>query len=310
MVCAHCGHDHRTEDCPNFCKLCQVVGHRQKRADCQFHVCSKCNIIGHSARACKAPQLQQRLVRGEREPEKDRIQSDEPMATEGDRHADDDDEECDQLNRTNDHEADDMSNNDDDADRDVNDHNDKDDDDDNHDAYEADDDDDVEEAHIDCDVPVCKSCGNFGHRTHRDRRCPDHKCAHCGEQGHIRRFCPDVQCPHCDLFGHVNKKDCKYKHCINVEVDWLNILLSVSASHTITELFNASECTVDPNSLRSGGKFRKFADWEHVKQTCDSIGAQQLLELKHVTSDFQKNRIASYKNLKQFRSQFPASHAG
>jgi hypothetical protein len=87
-----------------------------------------------------------------------------------------------------------------------------------------------------------------------------------------------VQCPHCDLFGHVNKKDCKYKHCINVEVDWLNILLSVSASHTITELFKASECTVDPNSLRSGGKFRKFADcqWEHVKQTCDSIGAQQL----------------------------------
>jgi hypothetical protein len=87
-----------------------------------------------------------------------------------------------------------------------------------------------------------------------------------------------VQCPHCDLFGHVNKKDCKYKHCINVEVDWLNILLSVSASHTITKLFKASECTVDPNSLRSGGKFRKFADcqWEHVKQTCDSIGAQQL----------------------------------
>jgi hypothetical protein len=59
-----------------------------------------------------------------------------------------------------------------------------------------------------------------------------------------------VQCPHCNLFGHMNKKDCKYKHCINVEVDWLNILLSASASHTITELFKASECTVDPYSLR------------------------------------------------------------
>jgi hypothetical protein len=58
----------------------------------------------------------------------------------------------------------------------------------------------------------------------------------------------------------------------------------------------ASDCTVDPNTLRSGGKFRKFADWEHVKQTCDSIGAE-LLELKRATSDFQKNRIASYKNL-------------
>ena len=117
------------------------------------------------------------------------------------------------------------------------------------------------------DEAVCKSCGNFGHRSHRDHKCPNHHCAHCHKQGHTKRFCPDVQCPHCNLFGHINKKDCKYKHCINVEVDWLNILLSVSASHTITELFKASECTMDPNSLRSGGKFRKFADWEHVKQT-------------------------------------------
>ncbi len=134
------------------------------------------------------------------------------------------------------------------SDRDVSDHSDD------------DDDDDAEVALNGGDVPVCNSCGNFGRRTHRDHRCPDHQCAHCGEQGHTKRFCPDVQCPHCNLFGHVNKKDCKYKHCINVEVDWLNILLSVSASHTITELFKASECTVDPNSLRSGGKFRKFAD--------------------------------------------------
>ena len=51
----------------------------------------------------------------------------------------------------------------------------------------------------------------------------------------------------------------------------------MSASHTITGLFQASECTVDPSTLRSGGKFRKFADWEHVKQTCDAIGARQLL---------------------------------
>ncbi len=58
MVCAHCGHDHRTSDCPNFCKLCEVVGHRQKSANCQFHVGKKCNTVGHSARACKAPKLQ------------------------------------------------------------------------------------------------------------------------------------------------------------------------------------------------------------------------------------------------------------
>jgi ATP-dependent DNA helicase PIF1 len=45
-----------------------------------------------------------------------------------------------------------MSYDDDDADRDVDDHNDK------------DDDDDAEEALISGDGPVCKSCGNFGHR--------------------------------------------------------------------------------------------------------------------------------------------------
>ena len=88
------------------------------------------------------------------------------------------------------------------------------------------------------------------------------------EQGHIKRFCPDVQCPHCDLFGHVNKKDCKYKHCINVEVDWLNILLSVSASHTITELLKLasarwiqtlSEVVESSESLPTGNMSNKRA---------------------------------------------------
>ncbi len=126
MVCAHCGHYHRTGNSPNFCKLCQVVGHRQKTANCQFHVCSKCNTVGHSARACKAPQLQQQMVRGEREPEHEHSESGAPMATDGDMHADEDDDERDQLNRTSDHEPDDNTSNDDaDADIDVNDHSDK-----------------------------------------------------------------------------------------------------------------------------------------------------------------------------------------
>jgi len=112
-----------------------------------------------------------------------------------------------------------MRNDDDEADRDLHDHSDKDDD---------DHDDDAEQVLIGSDDPVCKSCGNFGHRSHRDHKCPNHHCAHCHKQGHTKRFCPDVQCPHCDLFGHVNKKDCKYKHCINVEVDWLNISIVIN----------------------------------------------------------------------------------
>ena len=103
MVCAHCGSDsHRTgsSNCPNYCTLCNVAGHRQKRSECAFRQCSKCKGVGHSARACKATQLQQQMVRGEREPESDHSQTDAPMATGGDKHADDDDDECDQLNST------------------------------------------------------------------------------------------------------------------------------------------------------------------------------------------------------------------
>ena len=62
------------------------------------------------------PSCKQRRFRGEREPENGRSQSDAPMATDGDRHANDDDDECDQLNRTNDHEPDDNMSHDDDDD--------------------------------------------------------------------------------------------------------------------------------------------------------------------------------------------------
>ena len=48
------------------------------------------------------PDLQQRMARDERELENDHSESDAPMATDGDRYADDGDDECDQLNRTND----------------------------------------------------------------------------------------------------------------------------------------------------------------------------------------------------------------
>ena len=61
---------------------------------------------------------------------------------------------------------DNMRNDDDEADRDLNDHSDKDDD---------DDDDDAEQVLIGSDDPVCKSCGNFGQRSHRDHKCPNHQ---------------------------------------------------------------------------------------------------------------------------------------
>ena len=55
MVCAHCGSEsHRTGEtvCAKYCTLCKEPGHRQKRAECKFRVCSKCGTSGHSASEC------------------------------------------------------------------------------------------------------------------------------------------------------------------------------------------------------------------------------------------------------------------
>ena len=52
MVCTHCGsQSHHTghSACANYCK---EPGHRQKRAECKFRVCSKCGGSGHSATEC------------------------------------------------------------------------------------------------------------------------------------------------------------------------------------------------------------------------------------------------------------------
>jgi hypothetical protein len=52
-------------------------------------------------------------------------------------------------------------------------------------------------------------------------------------------------------------------------------------------LLQAIECTVDPNTLRSGGKFRKFADWEHAKQAAVRLipSSRQLKHVKDSDSD-------------------------
>ena len=55
MVCTHCGsQSHHTghSACANYCTLCKEPGHRQKRAECRFRVCSKCGASGHSATEC------------------------------------------------------------------------------------------------------------------------------------------------------------------------------------------------------------------------------------------------------------------
>ena len=92
------------------------------------------------------------------------------------------------------------------------------------DGDDADDDDDDDEADA---VPVCSSCNGLGHKTRSSHKCPNHICKRCKETGHNQSNCPEAQCTFCGLFGHVRKRDCKYQHCSEVEVDWFNILFAV-----------------------------------------------------------------------------------
>ena len=143
--------------------------------------------------------------------------------------------------------------------------------------------DDAEQVHIVGDDPVCKSCGNFGHRSHRDHRCPDHHCAHCRKQGHSKRFCPDVQCPHCDLFGHVNKVDCKYEHCIDVDVDWLNILLQFKRPWQRPRPTQSPQIEVPKHISHKRGPQPKPAAWAAADRDCHRDDARTVAP--HNSSD-------------------------
>lgn len=289
MVCANCGSgSHRTNHarCTKHCTLCRADGHRQKTAACRFRECSKCKAVGHSARECTG------LVNREAEssfessdlPHSLRyfpitVSSDRRM-NEAERCSDDDDDAdataCamhvdNAIDGQSDDDGEDIMSirgcNDDDRD-----------DDDADDGNESEEADDAEA------ISVCQSCNSVGHKTRSHFKCPKHICTKCHTEGHNKNNCPQAQCPYCGLFGHVTKKDCKYRHCVDVEVDWLNIFLQVSALHNIKSFFDKKDCTVNPTNLRVDGKFREFTDWEQVQRNCAVTDEPAPLTLKKPTA--------------------------
>ena len=55
MVCANCGsaaHVTGYEDCPKYCTVCAVPGHKRKTNACPNRLCTKCQATGHNARRC------------------------------------------------------------------------------------------------------------------------------------------------------------------------------------------------------------------------------------------------------------------
>jgi hypothetical protein len=87
---------------------------------------------------------------------------------------------------------------------------------------------------------MCEECGETGHSANK---CPIRPCNACGLRSHklqtsicVLNTCALYvtakncqECQTCKLFGHV-AKDCVYANCLDVDVDWFNLLFTKSES--------------------------------------------------------------------------------
>ncbi len=68
---------------------------------------------------------------------------------------------------------------------------------------------------------------------HAVHLCPEHVCTFSNgdelPKGHNHNICPRAECQTCKLFAHV-AKDCVYANCLDVDVDWFNLLFTKSES--------------------------------------------------------------------------------
>ena len=91
-----------------------------------------------------------------------------------------------------------------------------------------------------------------------------------------RGFARMWQCQHCDLFGHVNKVDCKYKHCINVDVDWLNILLQFKRPWQRPRPTQSPQIEVPKHISHKRGPQPKPAAWAAADSDCHRDDARTI----------------------------------
>ena len=85
---------------------------------------------------------------------------------------------------------------------------------------------------------------------------------------------PTCRCQTCKLFGHV-AKDCVYANCLDVDVDWFNLLFTKS-ENTVHAYF--AEVSVQPISLRTDGIVRTVTSWD-LLQDKFTLSANQLMEI-------------------------------
>ena len=300
MVCANCGSDsHRTnqKDCPKYCTLCAQPGHRQKRGTCPFRVCSICHETGHSARECTSKSVgirdscddgthQQRDNPSDEVCERcqehghNETSCSKPRckACGSSTHKSAISFECPEHKCSKCQGALDPK---------------------GHNRNNC----PLSQSAIctlceeigheenRCPTRPCPACGLRTHRLPTHHTCPEHICTTCNEKGHNRSNCPTTQCDTCGLFGHL-PNDCPFASCVDVEIDWLNILLSTQSLQTIDSYFE--DVSLPPTALRIDGIMRKFDDWEHIQRVCVLLSSENLLEIKRASHTFRRDANREY----------------
>jgi hypothetical protein len=108
-------------------------------------------------------------------------------------------------------------------------------------------------------------------------------------KGHNHNICPRAECQTCKLFGHV-AKDCVHANCLDVDVDWFNLLFTKSES-TVHAYF--AEVSVQAISLRTDGIVRTITGWD-LLQDKFTPSANQLMEIKLASYSFKCDANRKY----------------
>ena len=144
-----------------------------------------------------------------------------------------------------------------------------------------------------CPIRPCNACGLRSHKLQTSHLCPEHVCTLCNgdeePKGHNHNICPRAECQTCKLFGHV-AKDCVYANCLDVDVDWFNLLFTKS-ENTVHAYF--AEVSVHPISLRTDGIVRTVANWD-LLQDKFTLSANQLMEIKLASYSFKCDANRKY----------------
>ena len=101
-------------------------------------------------------------------------------------------------------------------------------------------------------------------------------CTAFYEKGHNRTDCANSQCANTPSFW-TPPNDCPCVSCVDVAIDWLNLLASTKSPQVVNAYFE--DVSLQPSSLRIHGILEPFSDWDHLQRSRVLVTAQQLLEV-------------------------------